>query len=570
MSTHKLHAENFETYFCTITCYKWLPLFQVVDFYDAIYQWFNHLKKQNVHVLGYVIMPNHIHILLFNANPKSTINRLIGNGKRFMAYDIVKRLEENRKVKILKILKDGVQKNEKRKGKKHQVFRLSFDAKECFDERMIEQKLDYIHRNPVNGKWNLAKDFTDYIHSSAAFYELNKKIGYEVLHYKKITSEFEESNFQSAQPENTTISSESPVRDSVVDDKSTKTQSPLRETLSEVANLFIKAWQSTQQEFSINTSGSTGTPKLIKITRKQMLASIENTKNAFGLMQGDAALVCINTAYIGGLMMLARSLEIGMEMTIVEPVANPFLKITDDKHFDFIALVPLQLDAILNSDHASRLDNCKAIIIGGAAVNIHLLEKLQQVTAPIYATYGMTETVSHIALKRLNGEEKADVFTAFDNVLLSQDERRCLVIQGAITNHKKIITNDKVELLNDKQFNLLGRIDNVINSGGVKIQIEQLENKLVNIYKGNNFSCPFFVTSKPDKILGEKVVLCVESENVLDTDEILSFLKLSLDKFEVPKEIIILSQFDRTETGKVRRRIKSKLLVRRSGTAKED
>ncbi len=319
---------------------------------------------------------------------------------------------------------------------------------------------------------------------------------------------------------------------------------------------FINAWQADKQKFTINTSGSTGTPKSITITRKQMLASIENTKKAFGLLKGDAALICINTAYIGGLMMLARSLEIGMEMTILEPAANPFTGISTKKHFDFIALVPLQLEAILNSSHAHRLNSCKAIIIGGAAVNVHLLEKLQQATSPIYATYGMTETVSHIALKRLNGEKKADVFTAFDNVMLSQDDRGCLVIQGAITNHEKIITNDKVELLNGKQFNLLGRIDHVINSGGVKIQIEQLESKLANILKGNNFSHPFFITSKLDEKLGEKVVLCLESENVLDTDKILSFLKLSLDKFEVPKEIIILSQFERTETGKVRRRLK--------------
>ncbi len=312
-------------------------------------------------------------------------------------------------------------------------------------------------------------------------------------------------------------------------------------------------WQSTQQEFTIQTSGSTGKPKLIKITRKQMLVSIENTKNAFGLKKDDTALVCINSAYIGGMMMLARSLEIGMEMTVVEPTANPFEEIETDKNFNFIALVPLQLEAILNSSHAHRLNNCKAIIIGGAAVSNWLLDKLQQVTAPIYATYGMTETVSHIALKRLNGEKKADVFTAFDNILLSQDDRGCLVIQGAITNHEKIITNDKVELLNDKQFNLLGRIDHVINSGGVKIQIEQLESKVAAIFKKNNLFSPFFITSKSDTKLGEKVVLCMESKKVLDTDKILSFLKLSLDKFEVPKEIITLSQFERTETGKVRR-----------------
>ncbi len=582
MSTHKLHTENFETYFCTITCYKWLPLFQEVDFYDAIYRWFSLLKQKNAHVLGYVIMPNHIHMLLFNANPQNTINRLIGNGKRFMAYNIVQKLEQNRNVKILEILKAGVQKSERRKGKKHQVFRLSFDAKKCYDESMIEQKLKYIHGNPVSGKWNLVSDFTDYIHSSASFYELGKKGIYEVLHYKAITCEFEESAFRNTQPEKTTTPSESPVRGSEVDYKPTETQRPLRETLSEVAKergtlsdvkfavttpsespardsdltpSFIESWQSTQQEFTIHTSGSTGTPKPIRITRKQMLASIEHTKNAFRLGRGDAALVCINTAYIGGMMMLARSLEIGMEMTIVKPTSNPFLDIEANKKFDFIALVPLQLEVILNSSHAPRLNHCKAIIIGGAAVNVHLLEKLQQVTAPIYATYGMTETVSHIAIKRLNGTEKEDVFTAFENINLSLDNRGCLMIEGAVTNHEKIITNDKVELLKDKQFKWLGRIDHVINSGGVKIQIEILERKIASIFNENGIHYPFFITSKIDKTLGEKVVLCVESERKPNVNEIIDCLKVNLARFEVPKEIIHQQVFARTDTGKVKRSI---------------
>lgn len=141
-------------------------------------------------MLGYVIMPNHIHCLLFPTNKKRELNKLISEGKRFIAYGIVKRLKQKGKEGLLKLLSEGVQKTERAKGKKHQVFRLSFDAKLCIDETMIEQKLDYTHRNPVSGRWNLVDDFTEYHHSSAAFYELEKTNEY-LTHYKEILNEVE-------------------------------------------------------------------------------------------------------------------------------------------------------------------------------------------------------------------------------------------------------------------------------------------------------------------------------------------------------------------------------------------
>ena len=189
MSTHTEHTENLGTYFCTLVCYRWLPLFKITNFYDQVYNWFDHLKTKGCYILGDVIMPNHLHALLYPTS--GLLNKLMANGKRFMAYEMVKHLEQGKRYALLKELEKGVQPNERRKGKKHQVFRLSFDARQCFDEKMVEQKLDYLHHNPVQGKWNLVGDDVDYQHSSARFYATGVHGVYEVTHYKEIVVEDE-------------------------------------------------------------------------------------------------------------------------------------------------------------------------------------------------------------------------------------------------------------------------------------------------------------------------------------------------------------------------------------------
>src|SRR5690606_346713 len=164
----------------------WLPLIEESQCYDAVYRWFEHLKTDGCHVVGYVIMPNHFHVLLYPTHTGTSINKMIGECKRFMAYDIVQSLRHQGKKALLEQLAEGVQLNEKAKGKKHQVFRLSFDSRKCFSEKMLEQKLDYIHHNPVRGKWNLVEDFTLYKHSSASFYEFGVASRVEVTHYKDL------------------------------------------------------------------------------------------------------------------------------------------------------------------------------------------------------------------------------------------------------------------------------------------------------------------------------------------------------------------------------------------------
>ena len=192
MSTHTNHTEHFEVYFCTVTCYKWLPLFEEAQAYESVYRWFNHLKDDQCLLTAYVIMPNHLHALLFPMHAGVSLNKIIGDGKRFMAYDIVRRIKSLNKSSLLTILKEGVPRHEKRKGKLHQVFEPSFDARKCFSEKMLEQKLEYIHHNPVKGKWSLVVDFVNYQHSSAAFYEQEIPGQAPLVHYKNLNCEKEQ------------------------------------------------------------------------------------------------------------------------------------------------------------------------------------------------------------------------------------------------------------------------------------------------------------------------------------------------------------------------------------------
>jgi REP element-mobilizing transposase RayT len=168
-------------YFTTFTCFKWKPLFEIASAYDSVYNWFDHLNDKGSSIIGYVIMPNHLHSLINFLPSRQNLNTVIGNAKRFLAYDIIKRLEDAKKEDLLQDLYQSVKQRERKKGQRHKVFEESFDAKQCVTMEFIEQKLNYIHHNPVKGKWNLADDFTKYPHSSAGFY-----FGTGANAYKKI------------------------------------------------------------------------------------------------------------------------------------------------------------------------------------------------------------------------------------------------------------------------------------------------------------------------------------------------------------------------------------------------
>ena len=184
MTTRRKYDDKEVVFYCTVTCYDWIRLFEITNFYDAVYKWFDILKATNNQVNGYVIMPNHLHALIRVDKDSTEINKLVANGKRFMTYEIVKRLEHQNKNELLKQLEKAVSFVEQQKGKLHEIFEPSFDCKPCYTKKFLEQKLDYIHHNPCSGKWNLANEFTAYKHSSARFYELDEVCEYKVDDYR--------------------------------------------------------------------------------------------------------------------------------------------------------------------------------------------------------------------------------------------------------------------------------------------------------------------------------------------------------------------------------------------------
>ena len=176
-------------FFITFTCYKWLPLIEQTSGYDLVYGWFDYLNKHNHRIAGYVIMPNHVHVLIDFANSKKKINTVIGDGKRFMAYDIVKRLENAGKKDTLQMLEKAVASKDRNNGKKHEVWEESFDWKYCETADFAYQKLIYMHNNPCAGKWKLAEDIAKYEHSSARYYITGKHAAYEVVDVEEILKE---------------------------------------------------------------------------------------------------------------------------------------------------------------------------------------------------------------------------------------------------------------------------------------------------------------------------------------------------------------------------------------------
>ncbi len=316
---------------------------------------------------------------------------------------------------------------------------------------------------------------------------------------------------------------------------------------------FAHLWLSNQQKFHIPTSGSTGIPKIIEVSRQQMQYSARMTGKALELQKNDHAFVCLSTQHIAGRMMMVRGFELEMSLTIVDPCSNPLENISENTSIDFIALVPLQLQKIINSPQRKLLDKCKAIIVGGAPVNYHLEMQLQDISAPVYSTYGMTETVSHIALKRMNGIEKTNFFNTLPNVIINTDNRGCLTIQSPICNDKTLITNDLVTIQSPNSFEWIGRADNVINSGGVKIQVEKIEKVFESLFYDLDIQNRFIVGGTRDNTLGTKLILLIEGNHNFSLETHKARLANFLSKYEIPKILFTLPSFIETKTGKINR-----------------
>ncbi|MDG5491854.1 AMP-binding protein [Psychroserpens sp. SPM9] len=310
------------------------------------------------------------------------------------------------------------------------------------------------------------------------------------------------------------------------------------EAYEKVVGNFLLDWLDDKDFVLVKTSGSTGIPKTVKLKKQAMVNSAVMTGDFFGLKPGDTALHCLPSRYIAGKMMLVRAMILGLELQLVSPTTMPAYD--DQTPYDFCAMIPLQLKNSLD-----RLTCIDTLIVGGATVSKSLRLALKDVHTTVFETYGMTETVSHIAVRQLNKISEAEShFQTLPNVVISQDDRQCLVIEAEKLSEAKVITNDIVELVTPTAFDIIGRFDNMINSGGVKLFPELIESKLQD-----KIDLPFFITSEADKDLGQKLVLVLEGA----TNDLNSTVFDELDKFEVPKEIYSIPKFIQTETGKLQR-----------------
>ena len=323
---------------------------------------------------------------------------------------------------------------------------------------------------------------------------------------------------------------------------------------------FLQDWFSDFETVSVQTSGSTGIPKVFEIEKKRMLNSAKMTCDFLGLKEGDTALLCLPVQYISGKMMLVRAIERKLKVIISVLSSAPEIS----ENVEFCAMTPLQVQNSLDKIHF-----IKNLIIGGAAVSEKLKNEisttLQFSNSPtrIYETYGMSETLSHIALKQISPVQE-NYFTILNDVEISVDERNCLKIFAPKLNPEILQTNDIVELMHfdsaqgdKKQFKFLGRFDNVINSGGVKIFAEELENLVKK-----HIDKDLVFLGKPDETLGEKLILVIEDELFSESCQSersrrlksqISNLKFE-NKFHSPKEILFLEKFPRAENGKVLRK----------------
>ncbi len=310
---------------------------------------------------------------------------------------------------------------------------------------------------------------------------------------------------------------------------------------------FCKEWLAGQQEFVFHTSGSTGSPKKIILQRKQLEASANATIRFLNLTQNEHILICLNTHLIAGTMMLVRGLMLGCEMTIVEPSTSVISDLKNDHPYTFVSLVPFQLKHIDNA----KLEKFRNVLVGGAPLHAELEEKLKGTGTTIWHTYGMTETVSHIALRRVG---KENVFTALPGIELKTDDRECLCIRGDVTNNDWVNTNDMAELIDTTHFIITGRLDHVINTGGMKVQPERVEIALQHAILNAGYpQLEGFITSVPDVLRGEKIVAVLQTEKTDPemTEMIRQNIAGMLNNYEIPKEWLGIKSFILTPSGKI-------------------
>lgn len=307
--------------------------------------------------------------------------------------------------------------------------------------------------------------------------------------------------------------------------------------IDQAAEDFLNRWRSDSEFIEAHTSGSTGVPKRIMLAKRDMLKSASNTVRFFGLGPDSLLLLPLSVSYIAGKMMVVRAIISGAELLVVKPSNNPLYGLSPDRKISLMAIVPSQIEAVI--PYADRIEN---LIIGGAPMSPQQEQAVIEAGIEAYATYGMTETSSHVALRRL-GE---GCYHALDGVTFSCDSRGCLVINAPDYTFKSLKTNDMVELEDDRTFRWLGRYDNVINSGGIKLFPEKIETAICRLLGGRRF----YITSRKSEKWGEEAILVVEGEEIEGLAEKLISV---LDSVQRPKDIVYQERFDMTSSGKIKR-----------------
>ncbi len=331
---------------------------------------------------------------------------------------------------------------------------------------------------------------------------------------------------------------------------------------------FLSEWNNDSDRVLVHTSGSTGKPKPMRVEKKRMLNSARITCDFLGLKPDDTALLCMSLDYIAGKMVVVRSIERHLHLISVSPSGHP-LKDVNLKEVNgeitFAAMVPMQVYNTLQvPEERERLCHIRHLIIGGGAIDAALEQELRSLPGDIaiWSTYGMTETLSHIALRRINGAEASEWYQPFDSVKISQTEEGCLVIDAPLVCAETLVTNDIVEIepyiynkveihnkVEKTRFRIKGRKDNVICSGGIKIQIEEVEEFLKP-----HLEKPFMLAKKKDEKFGEIAVLLSEDKEIKTVEATIRRL-LSDHKYWIPREFLHVDHLPLTETGKPKRSI---------------
>jgi O-succinylbenzoic acid--CoA ligase len=307
-------------------------------------------------------------------------------------------------------------------------------------------------------------------------------------------------------------------------------------------NQFLTEWDSSVPEVEVHTSGSTGVPKRMRVSKARMRASAQATCDYLGLRPHDTALLCMSVQYIAGKMMVVRALERDLQLTLTPPSGHP-LKGLEDRTFHFVAMTPMQVyDTLQVPAEADALRRVRHLLIGGGAIDAPLAEALRTFPHAVWSSYGMTETLSHIALRRLNGTDASPWYTPLPGVRIQLADDDTLIIHAPRVCPEPLRTHDIAQLNPQGQFRILGRTDNVINSGGIKIQIEEVEAQLRPV-----LTSPFQITSVPHPKFGEAVTLLTTS---VHPEEELAICQRHLSPYWVPKRAVHTDALPLTGTGK--------------------